>query len=173
MKSSITLQKRKLQLSFSSRDSIECDKFSSKQTPGPVILATITCIKYPVTAEVIFSIFNRFGEVLKTIIFSKIQGLQAMIEMGSIEEAEKAIEEMNGQYMYSQSNLMALQFSNKQSLSVTNQSDKAKDFTKNFTTEDEPQIRKIKPTSGTLQKDEFCKLFENAFEQCDTGVFDK
>ena len=72
MKSSITLQKRKLQLSFSSRDSIECDKFSSKQTPGPVILATITCIKYPVTAEVIFSIFNRFGEVLKTIIFSKI-----------------------------------------------------------------------------------------------------
>ena len=31
-----------------------------------------------------------------------------MIEMGSIEEAQKAIEEMNGQYMYSQSNLMAL-----------------------------------------------------------------
>jgi RNA recognition motif-containing protein len=66
------------------------------QVPGPVILVTITDIKYPVNAEVLFSIFNRFGEVLRAIIFEKVQGLQAMVEMADTEQAQKAITEMNG-----------------------------------------------------------------------------
>ena len=123
---------------------------AEKQIPGPVLLITITNVKYPVNAEVLFSIFNRYGEVLRAIIFDKVQGLQAMVEMASADQAQKAIEGMNGQCIYSESNLMDLQFSNKQSLTISQQSEKARDFTLPTAHEDEPPIRKIKATAGSM-----------------------
>ena len=52
-----------------------------------------------------------------------------MIEMGSEDQAQKAIDEMNGQCIYSESNMLDLQFSSKTSLKIQTQSDKARDFT--------------------------------------------
>lgn len=92
----MVLRKRKLQISYGSREEIQDDKLAEKQIPGPVLLITITNVKYPVNAEVLFSIFNRYGEVLRAIIFDKVQGLQAMVEMASADQAQKAIEGMNG-----------------------------------------------------------------------------
>jgi len=36
-----------------------------------VLLISISNIKFPVTADVLFSIFNKFGEVLRIIVFEK------------------------------------------------------------------------------------------------------
>jgi hypothetical protein len=38
-----------------------------------------------VNADVLFAIFNKFGEVLRIIIFDKQQGEQALVEMQNIQ----------------------------------------------------------------------------------------
>ena len=91
---------------------------------------TITKLKYPVNADVLFAVFNKYGEVLRIIIFDKDRSQQALVEMGDTGQATKAKDAVNGQHIYSASNLMTMQFSTRNKLSVSGQSAKARDFTR-------------------------------------------
>ena len=97
--------------------------------PSPVLLVTITNVKLPVNADVLFAIFNKYGEVLRVVLFDKQQGEQALVEMSTLEQAVKAKQETNSQYIYSSTNLMQTQFSQRTKLSVKNQTSRARDYT--------------------------------------------
>ena len=45
----------------------------------------MTNIKFPVNADVLYTLFNKYGEVLRVIIFPRQLGEQALIEMKSVE----------------------------------------------------------------------------------------
>ena len=45
-----------------------------KNEKTSVLLISISNIKFPVTADVLFSVFNKFGEVLRIIVFEKNKG---------------------------------------------------------------------------------------------------
>ena len=71
----------------------------------------MTNIKYPVNADVLYTLFNKYGEVLRVIIFPRQLGEQALIEMKSIEQAKLARKELDGNSIYSTANTMRIQFS--------------------------------------------------------------
>lgn len=49
--------------------------------------------------------------------------------MGNVQQAQKAKENTNGQYIYSDTNLMQIQYSQRTSLLITQQTARARDFT--------------------------------------------
>ena len=73
-KSDITLGKKVLQISTANRSKIEEDRIEKSQKPTCILLISITNVIFPVTADVLQSVFNKFGEVLRVIIFQKLQG---------------------------------------------------------------------------------------------------
>ena len=76
---SLEIRGKSVLVSPSTRSKIENDKFGANNKPSPVLLITITNIKFPVNSEVLFCVFNKFGDVLKAIVFEKGQGLQALV----------------------------------------------------------------------------------------------
>ena len=73
-KSDINLGKKELQISTANRSKIEEDRIEKSQKPTCILLISITNVIFPVTADVLQSVFNKFGEVLRVIIFQKLQG---------------------------------------------------------------------------------------------------
>ena len=67
----VKIRDRNVMVSPSGREEIQNDKFGTNNNPSAVLLITITNVKYPVNAEVLFSVFNKFGDVLKAIVFEK------------------------------------------------------------------------------------------------------
>lgn len=114
----IFLNKQELLISPSHRSEITDEKQESSSMPSSVLLVTITNIKFPVNADVLFSVFNKYGDVQKIIIFEKQQGEQALVEMLTVDQAIKAKEQTTGQYIYSDTNLMHVEFSRRKKLSV-------------------------------------------------------
>ena len=49
--------------------------------------------------------------------------------MGNVQQAQKAKENTKGQYIYSDTNLMQIQYSQRTSLLITQQTARARDFT--------------------------------------------
>jgi hypothetical protein len=90
--SRIFMNKSELLISASHRSEITDEKSESTNQASSVLLVTITNIKFPVNADVLFSVFNKYGDVLRIIIFDKQQGEQALVEMQSLEQAIKARE---------------------------------------------------------------------------------
>jgi RNA recognition motif-containing protein len=153
---------------------------------------TITKLKYPVNADVLFAVFNKYGEVLRIIIFDKDRSQQALIEMGDTAQATKAKDAVNGQHIYSASNLMTMQFSTRNKLSVSGQSAKARDFTRPDEKAEPQEAQNKRPrlvqaagtqdakmthekdSAGLLGRQEFAELFMRSFEQTGAGeAFDR
>lgn len=151
-----------------------------------MLLVTITKLKYPVNVDVLFAVFNKYGEVLRIIIFDKDKSQQALVEMGDAAQATKAKDSVNGQHIYSASNMMTVQYSTRNKLSVTGQSSKARDFTRlDEKVEDEAPMKRPridlsggvmpdangqkmaldKEAAGLLGRQEFAELFMRSFEQ--------
>jgi RNA recognition motif-containing protein len=82
----IYLHNSRLHLSYSGRENIEEDRVDQKsETAGRVLLVTITNVKYPVTADVLYTVFSKFGEVCRVVSFPRQLGEQALIEMKTAE----------------------------------------------------------------------------------------
>ncbi len=65
-----------------------------------ILLVTITKVKLPVTADVLYSVFFNHGEVLRIVCFPKQLGYQALIEMKTVEQARIAKSNLDGKPMY-------------------------------------------------------------------------
>eukprot|EP01096_Ripella_sp_DP13-Kostka_P006704 TRINITY_DN2414_c0_g2_i1.p1 TRINITY_DN2414_c0_g2~~TRINITY_DN2414_c0_g2_i1.p1 ORF type:complete len:549 (+),score=249.44 TRINITY_DN2414_c0_g2_i1:40-1647(+) len=116
-------------LQYSNRNEITHP--DSDQETGPVLLVTISNVNYPITVETIFTIFSRYGQVFKTIIFTKPPGdqLQALVQLSSPQAAQLAKTELDGQYIYSGCCNMSIQFSQTKNLIVKFNNEKSRDFT--------------------------------------------
>ncbi|XP_072398078.1 heterogeneous nuclear ribonucleoprotein L-like [Diabrotica undecimpunctata] len=68
--------------------------------PNHILLLTIINPMYPITVDVIHTICQANGPVLRIVIFKK-NGVQAMVEFDSVEAAIRAKEALNGADIYS------------------------------------------------------------------------
>ncbi|XP_036961862.1 heterogeneous nuclear ribonucleoprotein L-like isoform X2 [Acanthopagrus latus] len=64
-----------------------------------VLLLSVQNPLYPITTDVLYSVCNPLGNVLRIVIFKR-NGIQAMVEFESIEDAQKAKLSLNGADIY-------------------------------------------------------------------------
>ncbi|NXF45395.1 PTBP3 protein, partial [Oceanites oceanicus] len=85
---------------------------------------------YPVTLEVFFFIFSKFGSVLKIVIFTKHNQFQALLQYADPVNAYYAKMTLDGQSIYTACCTLRIDFSKLISLKVKYNNDKSRDFTR-------------------------------------------
>ncbi|KAK3607548.1 hypothetical protein CHS0354_025804 [Potamilus streckersoni] len=84
---------------------------------------------YPVTIEVLYQIFSKFGKVLKIIIFTKNNTFQALIQFGDSVSANAAKLSLDGQNIYNGCCTLRIDWSKLNNLNIKYNNDKSRDFT--------------------------------------------
>nr|XP_023968336.1 polypyrimidine tract-binding protein 3 isoform X1 [Chrysemys picta bellii] len=85
---------------------------------------------YPVTLEVLYQIFSKFGTVLKIITFTKNNQFQALLQYADPMNANYAKMALDGQNIYNACCTLRIDFSKLTSLNVKYNNDKSRDFTR-------------------------------------------
>eukprot|EP00347_Sterkiella_histriomuscorum_P014929 403358967 len=144
-----------------------------------VLLVSITNIKYPVNADVLFTIFQKYGDPQRIVIFPRQQGEQALVEFQTFEQAKKVKLLLDGQGMYGVSqpaNVMKIQFSELQKLEINTQTLKARDFTKQTVGSfvqnqiDKQGDLSINKDDNGISRTEFSDMFEKAYQKVQTNM---
>nr|XP_033781959.1 polypyrimidine tract-binding protein 3 isoform X2 [Geotrypetes seraphini]XP_033781966.1 polypyrimidine tract-binding protein 3 isoform X2 [Geotrypetes seraphini]XP_033781975.1 polypyrimidine tract-binding protein 3 isoform X2 [Geotrypetes seraphini]XP_033781984.1 polypyrimidine tract-binding protein 3 isoform X2 [Geotrypetes seraphini] len=100
--------------------------------PGqsPVIRIIVENLFYPVTLEILYQIFSKFGTVLKIITFTKNNQFQALLQYADPIHAYHAKMVLDGQNIYNACCTLRIEFSKLTSLNVKYNNDKSRDFTR-------------------------------------------
>ncbi|TNV81441.1 hypothetical protein FGO68_gene13942 [Halteria grandinella] len=167
----IYLHNQKLYVSFSSRETISSDRVDQRDHFGAnrILLVTINNVRYPVTADTLYTVFSKCGEVLRIVSFPRQLGEQALIEYRTVEQAKVAKFTLEGQGMYGEkgANVMRIQYSERTKLDIGNQTLKAQDYTRQG-----GQIGSQYNGEGIgmrPSKDEFMGMFSSAYQQIIQG----
>ena len=101
------------------------------QTGGAntVLRAMIQNMLYPVSLDTIYSIFSRFGPVLKIITFTKNDKFQALIQMKDAQGAQAAKQSLHGQNIYTSCCTLHIDYSKLNTLNVKYNNEKSRDYT--------------------------------------------
>lgn len=94
-----------------------------------VLRAMIQNMLYPVTLDTIYSIFSRFGPVLKIITFTKNEKFQALIQMKDAQCAQTAKQALHGQNIYTSCCTLHIDYSKLNTLNVKYNNEKSRDYT--------------------------------------------
>uniref|UniRef100_A0A8C8RKT1 Polypyrimidine tract binding protein 3 n=1 Tax=Pelusios castaneus TaxID=367368 RepID=A0A8C8RKT1_9SAUR len=95
-----------------------------------VLRIIIENLFYPVTLEVLYQIFSKFGTVLKIITFTKNNQFQALLQYADPINAHYAKMALDGQNIYNACCTLRIDFSKLTSLNVKYNNDKSRDFTR-------------------------------------------
>ncbi|KAL1517607.1 hypothetical protein ABEB36_001348 [Hypothenemus hampei] len=96
--------------------------------PNHVLLFTIINPMYPITVDVLHTICQSSGQVLRIVIFKK-NGVQAMVEFDSIESAIRAKDTLNGADIYSGCCTLKIDFAKPEKLNVHKNDSESWDYT--------------------------------------------
>jgi len=123
-----------------------------QQEPNHILLVTISKTKsIDVTIDSLHEIFSLEDTcpIEKIVMFNKTAGLQALIQYADVHDAVEAKKRLQGEVPFSPSNPLLIQYSNLKDLTVHQNSDKARDYTKQSpTTTTSPTV--VVPTTSTL-----------------------
>ncbi|KAM6187461.1 polypyrimidine tract-binding protein 3 isoform 2-T5 [Sarcoramphus papa] len=97
---------------------------------GSVLRIIVENLFYPVTLEVLYQIFSKFGSVLKIITFTKNNQFQALLQYADPVNAYYAKMALDGQSIYTACCTLHIDFSKLTSLKVKYNNDKSRDFTR-------------------------------------------
>eukprot|EP00899_Mesostigma_viride_P018153 jgi/Mesvir1/26339/Mv22515-RA.3 len=97
--------------------------------PNKILLITIHHAIYSITTDVLHQVFSPYGPVDKVVIFSKSAGMQALVEFRATANAQAAMAALQGRNIYDGCCQMEMQFSNLETLNVTQNNDRTKDYT--------------------------------------------
>ncbi|XP_053321813.1 polypyrimidine tract-binding protein 3 isoform X1 [Spea bombifrons] len=97
---------------------------------SPVLRIIVENPFYPVTLEVLYQIFSKFGTVLKIITFTKNNQFQALLQYADPLNAHHAKSALDGQNIYNACCTLRIEFSKLTSLNVKYNNDKSRDFTR-------------------------------------------
>ncbi|ELU04990.1 hypothetical protein CAPTEDRAFT_200421 [Capitella teleta] len=97
--------------------------------PKTVLRVIVENMLYPVTIDVLKSIFSRYGQVLKIVTFSKNNTFQALIQFSDQIAAQTAKVSLHGQNIYNGCCTLRIDFSKLQALNVKYNNDKSRDYT--------------------------------------------
>ncbi len=101
-----------------------------EQGPKKSLLITMTNVKYPVYAETLRIFFaERQMRLLKVIVFDKPFGKQALVELDSVEEAQRAQKELDCKQLFTDGNFMRVQYSKFDNLRVNKLDELNRDYT--------------------------------------------
>ncbi|CAG9856177.1 unnamed protein product [Phyllotreta striolata] len=96
--------------------------------PNHVLLFTIINPMYPITVDVIHTICQSSGQVLRIVIFKK-NGVQAMVEFDSVESAIRAKDALNGADIYSGCCTLKIDYAKPEKLNVHKNDSESWDYT--------------------------------------------
>ncbi|KAF1675409.1 PTBP3 protein, partial [Pygoscelis papua] len=97
---------------------------------GSVLRIIVENLFYPVTLEVLYQIFSKFGSVLKIITFTRNNQFQALLQYADPMHAYYAKMALDGQSVYTACCTLRIEFSKLTSLKVKYNNDKSRDFTR-------------------------------------------
>ncbi|CAG6018222.1 unnamed protein product [Menidia menidia] len=94
-----------------------------------VLLLSIQNPLYPVTTDVLYTVCNPIGSVLRIVIFKR-NGIQAMVEFESVQSAQKAKAALNGADIYAGSCTLKIEYARPTRLNVIKNDNESWDYTK-------------------------------------------
>ncbi|NWT01260.1 PTBP3 protein, partial [Mionectes macconnelli] len=97
---------------------------------GSVLRIVVENVFWPITLEVLYQIFSKFGYVLKIVMFHKNNQFQALLQFADAMNAYYAKMSLDGQSIYSGCCTLRIDFSKLTSLKVKYNNDKSRDFTR-------------------------------------------
>ncbi len=101
----------------------------TSSTPSPVIRVIVDNLIYVVNLDNLYQIFSRAGKVLKIVTFTKNSVFQALVQFGDIPSAIQAKLSLDGQCMFSNGNVLRIEYSKLQNLIVKYNNEKSRDYT--------------------------------------------
>ncbi|XP_028266775.1 heterogeneous nuclear ribonucleoprotein L-like [Parambassis ranga] len=96
-----------------------------------VLLLSIQNPLYPITTDVLYTVCNPVGNVLRIVIFKR-NGIQAMVEFESVEDAQKAKLALNGADIYAGCCTLKIEYARPNRLNVVRNDNTSWDYTKPF-----------------------------------------
>ncbi|XP_031157029.1 heterogeneous nuclear ribonucleoprotein L-like isoform X1 [Sander lucioperca] len=96
-----------------------------------VLLLSIQNPLYPITTDVLYNVCNPIVNVVRIVIFKR-NGIQAMVEFGSMEDAQKAKLALNGADIYSGCCTLKIEYARPNRLNVLRNDNSSWDYTKPF-----------------------------------------
>lgn len=97
--------------------------------PNSILRIIIECMLYPVTLDVLYMIFSRYGKVLRIITFNKNNSFQALIQLSESSAAMNAKGSLDGLNIYNGCCTLRIEFSKLNTLNVKYNNDKSRDYT--------------------------------------------
>uniref|UniRef100_A0A1I7VBZ5 RRM domain-containing protein n=1 Tax=Loa loa TaxID=7209 RepID=A0A1I7VBZ5_LOALO len=113
------------QISASALDISAC----TQQQPNSVLRVIIENMLYPVTLDVLYQIFSRYGKVLRIITFNKNNTFQALVQLSEANSAQLARQSLDGQNVYNGCCCLRIDYSKLATLNVKYNNDKSRDYT--------------------------------------------
>uniref|UniRef100_A0AAR5PQ16 RRM domain-containing protein n=1 Tax=Dendroctonus ponderosae TaxID=77166 RepID=A0AAR5PQ16_DENPD len=97
--------------------------------PNTVLRVIVEHMIYPISLDILYLIFHRYGRVLKIVTFTKNNSFQALIQYPDKESAQAAKQALDGQNVYNSCCTLRIDYSKMASLNVKYNNDKSRDYT--------------------------------------------
>ncbi|EZA59198.1 Polypyrimidine tract-binding protein, partial [Ooceraea biroi] len=97
--------------------------------PNTVLRVIVEHMLYPISLDILYQIFTRFGKVLKIVTFTKNSSFQALIQYADMLSAQTAKFSLDGQNIYNSCCTLRIDYSKMQNLNVKYNNDKSRDYT--------------------------------------------
>ncbi|KAI5748831.1 hypothetical protein M8J76_002318 [Diaphorina citri] len=97
--------------------------------PNTVLRVIIEHMLYPITLDVLYQIFSRYGKVMKIVTFTKNNSFQVLIQYPDVVTAQSAKLSLDGQNIYNSCCTLRIEYSKLSSLNVKYNNDKSRDYT--------------------------------------------
>ena len=98
--------------------------------PHYILLTTIHNMQYPITVDTLVAVFGKYGPIHKIVIFNKPgRSTQAFIQYHTVEPAVAAYKELDGRNIYDNCCTLQIGYSTNDTLNVTANNDRTRDFT--------------------------------------------
>jgi polypyrimidine tract-binding protein 2 len=127
----VQLKGSTLHFSYSTRASVVTHEqlVQSLASTSRVLLVHVVNLMYPVSIEMLHTVFTRHGLVEKIVTFQKDQSVfQAMVQMSQPTEASSALQQLDSQNLFTGCNTLKIQYSTFGELTVKYNNAKTRDF---------------------------------------------
>ncbi|CAI2363692.1 unnamed protein product [Moneuplotes crassus] len=153
-----TIKGERIKFCFTGREEIVLEG-SDQEFKNNILLITITNIMFQINIHTLASVFSYYGKVLRVVIFHRIHGLQALVEMETIEQAEACFKNLNNTDLYPNGNTLKIQYSSQTKLEISKDSKNSIDFTKTpYPSESVPCLSSDKLITKPCIQSEFSSL---------------
>lgn len=83
-----------------------------------------------INVDTLYQVFCVFGAIEKIVMFNKSAGLQGLVQFKNVEDAALAKQQLHTHSLFTNSCTLSIQFSNLSDLTVHQNSDRARDYSK-------------------------------------------